>query len=453
MKGPNDETTTGDRRSGPTPRHDPSGRRRRDRTPGAGDVTKRTLILCVDRDDDVGHKTGIDGPVVGRDAVLEAAKRLALADPEDSDANTLWATVKHHDEMTGSAAPGEHYEIALVTGDRSIGTKSDTRIVAQFETLLGQLAPDRLIVVTDGAEDEHVLPLFESRIPIDAVRRVVVKQSRNLEGAYYLLVRLFEEERMRKRFILPASLAILVFGAALALGHVTLAVGGMLFTLGLFLLIHAMGWETPLGRVARDFYDGLSSGKMSFFTSVLALAAIGFGVLRAYSDLHRTPELGDPAIRAAQNDPLLLTLLMISISLWWVLGGLALNIIGRAVDDLFRLGTTRGLYWRLLFGLPAIGLILQGLLFAATNWRTGTPLPDPLLESATYTPVAIGLLLAVVGNYTLRYVRDSLREEETMNRPEKRRGGHSDEERIRMPGKRHEAKRDVPAPTRHQEGP
>jgi putative membrane protein len=62
-------------------------------TKPATPVTKRTLVLCVDRDDDLGRKVGIDGPVVGRDAVEEAARRLALADPEDSDANGLFAAV------------------------------------------------------------------------------------------------------------------------------------------------------------------------------------------------------------------------------------------------------------------------------------------------------------------------------------------------------------------------
>lgn len=415
---------------------------------------KHTLILCVDRDDDLGRKTGIQGPVVGREAVRTAAVQLSMADPEDSDTNTLWATLKHQDEARREAREGETFEVACVTGHRVVGTKSDSRVVHQIETLLHELTPDRLVVVSDGAEDEHVLPLLESRIPIDAVHRVVVKQSRDLEGAYYLLVRLFEDERMRKRFILPASLAIIVFGAAFAMGHMALAVGGMLFTLGLFLLIHSMGWENALGRVAHDFYEGLRSGKMSFFTSVLAIALITFGVLRAYTDLHRTPDLADPVILAAQTDPLLLFLLMVSMSLWWIVGGLALNIIGRAVDDLFREGSTRGLYWRLLFGLPAIGLILQGLLVAATNWRTGTQLPAPLTDPAFYTPVTVGLLIAVIGNYTFRYVRDTLREDEKET-THRARDDPVDEERIRMPGNRRDAKRAdarARAPTR-QEGP
>ena len=39
------------------------------------------LVLCVDLDDDLGRKTGIDTPVIGREAVEAAA--VALADEDD----------------------------------------------------------------------------------------------------------------------------------------------------------------------------------------------------------------------------------------------------------------------------------------------------------------------------------------------------------------------------------
>ena len=43
----------------------------------------KLLVICVDRDNDVGEKTGLETPVVGRNACIEAAQKLALEDPED----------------------------------------------------------------------------------------------------------------------------------------------------------------------------------------------------------------------------------------------------------------------------------------------------------------------------------------------------------------------------------
>ncbi len=47
-----------------------------------------TLVLAIDRDNDLGRKTGIRSPVIGREANLAAAQELGLADPEESDTNT-----------------------------------------------------------------------------------------------------------------------------------------------------------------------------------------------------------------------------------------------------------------------------------------------------------------------------------------------------------------------------
>ena len=41
-------------------------------------TAKKLLVICVDRDNDIGEKTGIKTPVVGRDSCIEAAQRLAL---------------------------------------------------------------------------------------------------------------------------------------------------------------------------------------------------------------------------------------------------------------------------------------------------------------------------------------------------------------------------------------
>ena len=50
-------------------------------------TANKLLVICIDRDDDLGRKTGLPTPVVGRNACIEAAQRLALEDPEDADSN------------------------------------------------------------------------------------------------------------------------------------------------------------------------------------------------------------------------------------------------------------------------------------------------------------------------------------------------------------------------------
>ncbi|MDH3501595.1 MAG: DUF373 family protein, partial [Nitrosopumilus sp.] len=62
-------------------------------------AANRLLVICVDRDNDVGEKTGIITPVIGRDSCIEAAQRLALEDPEDADSNSIFAAIKTYEDL------------------------------------------------------------------------------------------------------------------------------------------------------------------------------------------------------------------------------------------------------------------------------------------------------------------------------------------------------------------
>ncbi|MEM4702165.1 MAG: DUF373 family protein, partial [Archaeoglobaceae archaeon] len=84
----------------------------------------KKLVLTIDRDDDLGQKTGISSPGIGRENVLQAAIRLILADPEDSDANAMFSAVKIYDELIEK---GEDCEVVVVAGDKNVGKVSDNK--------------------------------------------------------------------------------------------------------------------------------------------------------------------------------------------------------------------------------------------------------------------------------------------------------------------------------------
>ena len=54
------------------------------------------MVLAVDRDGDLERKTRIRSPVFGREALMAAATTLAVADPEEADANALFAAVREY---------------------------------------------------------------------------------------------------------------------------------------------------------------------------------------------------------------------------------------------------------------------------------------------------------------------------------------------------------------------
>ena len=98
----------------------------------------KLLVICVDRDNDVGEKTGLETPVVGRNACIEAAQKLALEDPEDADSNAIFSAIKTYEDLISR---GYEAQVIVVTGVR--GVQADEKIVAEIKSVLKTYnAPD-----------------------------------------------------------------------------------------------------------------------------------------------------------------------------------------------------------------------------------------------------------------------------------------------------------------------
>jgi len=163
----------------------------------------KTLILCIDRDNDLGRKTEISSPVIGRNANIQAAEKLALADPEESDVNCMFSAIRTFDKLENEG------EIVTICGSAQVGPESDIIIARKLDQVIRDIKPDGVVVITDGDEDEYILPLIQSRVKIDAIKRVVVRQSETLEGTYYLISKFMDDEKMQLQLVQPVQTTIL----------------------------------------------------------------------------------------------------------------------------------------------------------------------------------------------------------------------------------------------------
>jgi len=155
------------------------------------DATKaeRILVLCVDRDDDLGMKAGINTPVLGRKENVNAAASLALRDPEEADANAMFEAVRIYDNLKKSAKGKEEHEVATIAGSDLEGVEADRQLVSELTEVLEEFNATDVILVTDGYTDEMVLPLIESRVPVTSVRRIVIQHSKSIEETAALFSR------------------------------------------------------------------------------------------------------------------------------------------------------------------------------------------------------------------------------------------------------------------------
>ena len=215
---------------------------------------KRILVLCVDRDGDLGAKAGVKTPVVGREANLNAAVALALKDPEEPDANAMFEAVRIFDRLKDEGKPDEIFEIASLSGSELGGISADRKVVAELNDLLGSFSASEVILVTDGYSDEAVLPVVQSRVPVSSVRRIVVKHSESIEETAALFSRylktLVDNPRYSRIALGLPGLLILILVVFAMVGWVQYYVIAFVFVLSVFLLIKGFGVD----RMAKGFY-------------------------------------------------------------------------------------------------------------------------------------------------------------------------------------------------------
>ncbi len=240
----------------------------------------RILVMSVDRDNDIGQKTGIVGPVMGKEKVLNTAMKLALKDPEESDSNAIFGAVKVFEELK------EKYdsEVVVLTGHKHRGIDADREITKQLKSILKKRPSDFVILVSDGLDDEHVIPIIQSYIPILSVKRVIVRQSERLESSYYKIKDFIKETLENPKF------ARLVFGlpAIALLLYAMLGDTGwriILGVIGAYLFIRGFKLEDYIMGVFNELRESFTGRRFSFFMYVVAIAIATLAIYRGYNSI------------------------------------------------------------------------------------------------------------------------------------------------------------------------
>jgi putative membrane protein len=215
---------------------------------------KRILILCVDRDGDLGAKAEIKTPVVGRDENLDAAVTLALRDPEEPDANAMFEAVRVFDRLKNEKKSDEVVQIASISGSEFGGVDADRKIAAELKDLLGSFPASEVVLVTDGYTDEAVLPLIQSRVPVSSVRRIVVKHSERIEETAALFSRYLKTLANNPRYSRIAlgvpGLLLLILSILSIFNLLSLFWLVFIFVLGIIMLFKGFGVD----KMAMGFY-------------------------------------------------------------------------------------------------------------------------------------------------------------------------------------------------------
>jgi len=246
---------------------------------------KKILVLCVDRDGDLGAKTEIKTPLIGREGNLNAAVALALKDPEEPDANAMFEAVRIYDRLLNEGKPDEVFEIATISGSELGGVGADRKIVAELSDVLKAFPANEVILVTDGYSDEAVLPLIESRVPVSSVRRLVVRHSESIEETAALFTRYFrmlmENPRYSRIALGLPGVLFLILGVLAIFNLVHYYLMAFVIVLGVFMLVKGFGvdrWAKKLYVWMKEYSPPPLPVQISAFSALAGFLCMGIGI-------------------------------------------------------------------------------------------------------------------------------------------------------------------------------
>ena len=247
--------------------------------PTTQEHAERLLVICIDRDNDVGDKANIATPALGRDACIEAAQRLALEDPEDADSNSIFAAVKTYEDIVSR---GYTAEVTTVAGSADRGMAADQKIAKEIRTVLERFQATGAIIVSDGEDDESVIPVIQSVLPVISVKRVVMKTSRTVEYSYAVLGRYLKmiayDPKYSKFFLGLPGVLLLIGGIGSVFGYTTEIFAVLVSVFGGALLIRAFDVDKTLSGWTRPTPPGFIRLFMLLGGAVLILSSIPAGL-------------------------------------------------------------------------------------------------------------------------------------------------------------------------------
>ncbi len=307
-----------------------------------------TLVICIDRSGAIGRATNVPMPVAGWEAVRSLVTDAGLSDPEDASVNCLLESLRVARDLRDER---EESVVAVVSAESETAVGADRSIASQLDDLVDRYDPRAAIIVVDSAEDERVLPIVESRIPVDSVDRVVVRQAHDIESTYYLLKQFLADEQLRSTILVPFGVALLLLPALFYWFSAGTAVAGVAGLLGAALLYKGLAIDRIVAGMPERVREALYAGQVSIVTYVVAggLTLVGgfFGVLSASA-------LGPDATRLVETMEFTYAAVP-----WFAVAGVT-AAVGRLLDELIRDEGIRTPYLNLPFVIVAVGLVVRG---------------------------------------------------------------------------------------------
>jgi putative membrane protein len=142
------------------------------------------------------------------------------------------------------------------------GVQADEKILVEIKKVLEVFSANGAVIVSDGEDDESVIPVIQNVLPVVSVKRVVMKVSRSVEYSYAVfgkyLRMLAYDSKYSKFFLGVPGILLLIGGIGTIIGYteeifaVLISIAGAAFLIRAFDVDRA--WSnltkpTPMGFI------------------------------------------------------------------------------------------------------------------------------------------------------------------------------------------------------------
>ena len=252
-------------------------------------------------------------------------------------------------------------------------------------------AADGAVIVSDGEDDESVIPVIQNILPVISVQRVVMKVSRSVEYSYAVfgkyLKMLAYDSKYSKFFLGVPGILLLIGGVATIFGYTAEIFAVLVSILGGAFLIRAFDVDRAWSNLTKP----TPMGFIRIFTMVAGILLILSSIPAGISSVHTNILSGDAEWVAIITDRVIIgefvsgALPILWIGLGSIFAGILLsNWIGgvpRQITDILRIIVLGALY-------PTVSQFTK----IAINEESAFTLIPPLLAGLAATLVSATIL-------------------------------------------------------------
>ena len=241
------------------------------------------------------------------------------------------------------------------------------------------------------------MPILQSRVRIESVKRVVVKQAQNLESTYYIIKELINDPKVARVIFIPLGVTFLVYAASTLLGNANAAPVAIATLIGSYLLYKGLSLDSLLETFIFNLRKSFQEAKLTFVTYLISLILIIMAFVRG------SLAVLDIVVNAV-SQPGIITLgaVFFNSAIWWFVAALLAIVIGWIVDAYSEESEALYKYLATPFFLIAMGTLVWG----GTSYIL--EMQDKMPEAVKSLGIGIvaAIVVSFIGVQFSRYVRN-----------------------------------------------